>query len=1488
MTKKEGRKKNKLTVVEQLQVRPTEFLIVGIGASAGGIRALQEFFSHVPSDSDIAYVVILHLSPNHDSELASVLQSQSKIPVTQVTDKTSIEKNQVYVVPPDHHLTIDGGDICVMPNIHIEERRAPVDIFFRTLADEHGPRAVSVVLSGTGANGSMGLKRIKERGGAAFVQNPREAEYNEMPRSAIATGLVDDVLNVADIPSRIIAYRDSIGKIQIVDEAETRPELQQKALRDIFAQIRVRTGNDFSNYKRPTLLRRIERRINVHNLPDLPSYSAYMSEHPDEAQLLLKDLLISVTNFFRDEKAFLKLQHNILPAIFEGKTSNDQIRIWVAGCATGEEAYSVAMLCAEISSNMFDAPKVQIFATDIDEAAVAVAREGLYTLNDAADVSPERLRRFFIREGDDYRVRREIREIILFAHHNFLKDPPFSKLDMISCRNVLIYLNRTAQERVLETFHFALKTKKFLLLGTSESVDMASDLYTLYDRDQHIFQAREALISNYPVPESVPQFQFQNNDPLHKVEDQGKRPPRVSFGELHQRMLEQYAPPSVVVNQEYDLVHMTERAGKYFEFTAGEPTRNLLKLIRPAIRLELRSALYQAVHNKIAVETQNLSININGVIESLDIQVRPVFEDEDVEKGFILILFKPSDEATQNHKPVKVASDEPIARHMEEELIALKIQLRNSIEQHEYQAEELKASNEELQAMNEELRSSAEELETGKEELQSINEELRTVNQELKIKIEETSVNSNNLQNLVNSANIGTIFLDRNFSIRFFTPAALDIFNLKSGDYGRPITDITHKLLYEGLFKDAEQVLEHLSVLEREVGTVDDRYFMMRVVPYRTSEDRINGVVITFFDITKRRASGEALRQSEERMRLLVESAKDYAIFMLDIDRRIVSWNMGAQMMTGYSETEIKGEKSDILFTKEDRQLNLPEEEIKNAELHGIAEDERWHLRKDGTTFWGSGSVSPLRDENGKLIGFVKIMRDLTVQRNEITERIKNENLIKDYTTRLEREVADRTSELHKNYSLVQTIYDTTLIGMSVFAPIRDEQGKIIDFKIMMVNKKIEKSTNRTDMVGKLYSELYPGIKDVGLFDMMVRTLETGETSEMEYHYTNEGMDNWYSTMLVKGDDILVSTNLDITERMHLEEKRQRAFVLLQQSEELAGIGSWEYDLMTGHITWSDGMYRLFSLEKDEQINPQIYLKYATADSLSAAEHVVSALKTGEDNVEERLEISIGCKIKVLRLKATVVKNSFGEPVSVLGVDMDVTALEEAQKRLRKMETLQQQEILQVTLNTQEEERRRISESLHNGVGQLLYGTQLSMNHLTVKSAIENPDKFNEFKAYTTKLLRESIKDVRRISHELMPTVLAELGLKTAIEDVCKQLQDGVTFDCKVLLDDKKLDDYLELAVFRTVQELVVNIIKHADATDAKVEVRATDRLVIITVNDNGKGIPAQGADKPGIGISSIRNKVELLKGKINIKSESGNGTTIQVQYPLRTKVENK
>ena len=1105
---------------------PEDFLIVGIGASAGGIQVLKEFFENVPADSGMAYVVILHLSPDHDSRLAEVLQTTAAIPVKKVTEKVRVVPNNVYVVPPNEHLEMVDGHLVVTPNTSIEERRAPVDIFFRTLAESHHARAVAVVLSGTGANGSMGIKRIKERGGAAFVQNPREAEFSEMPRNSIATDLIDQVLNVAEIPKRIIAYKQSLGKVEISVEPEQRPEEQQQFLRDIFTTLRLRTGHDFSNYKRPTILRRIERRINVFDLPDLTTYAAFVRDNRDEASALLKDLLISVTNFFRDRQPFDYLETEILPKIFHGKTPEDQVRIWVAGCATGEEAYSLAMLCAERTLGAFEAPTVQIFASDIDEQAIATAREGLYTLNDAADVSPERLRRFFTKEGDGYRVRRELREMILFASHNVIKDPPFSKLDLATCRNMLIYLNQTAQERVMETFHFALNPGGYLFLGNSESVDGAGDLYATVSKENHVFQSRMASGRVfYPVPDAAG-GRFRNRESggalalpaaalTTKPEIEKIAPfQRQSFGDLHQQLLEQYAPPSIIVNEEYEILHLSENAGRFLQVVGGEPTKNLLKLIRPELRLELRAGLYQAVQNQTSVEVKNLKISAGAGDERINIHARPVLQrSEDTARGFILVLFEtlregagdlPTDAIVLSEK--LSASQEPLARQLEEELVRTKSQLRGTIEQFEIQAEELKASNEELQAMNEELRSAAEELETSKEELQSVNEELITVNQELKVKLEELSLSNNDFQNLINSTDVATIFLDRSFRVHTFTPAASRIFNLIPADFGRPITDITHRLETDELLADAEKVLDTLQTVERETRTIDGRTYLLRVLPYRTSEDRINGVVATFLDITARKLAEESVRRSGERLQRAI-NIETVGVIFFNNKIEITDCNEAFLRMCGFTAEELRAGRFSWEFFTPEEFIEPSCRAIEELNANGISTPyEKEYIRKDGSRFWALFAC--------KRIG-----------ENEIVE------FVTDITEQKQAEKSVRESE--EKY---RTLFDSIDEGFAIYELKRDEYGNVVDMLYHETNEAYERLTGLKNVVGRWASELLPNLEP-SWSEKIRQVADTGIAIRME-DYVHE-LDRWFSVHQSRiggaGSNLIASVFDNITERKRRE-----------------------------------------------------------------------------------------------------------------------------------------------------------------------------------------------------------------------------------------------------------------------------------------------------------------------------------------------------------------
>jgi two-component system CheB/CheR fusion protein len=632
------------------------------------------------------------------------------------------------------------------------------------------------------------------------------------------------------------------------------------------------------------------------------------------------------------------------------------------------------MLCLEQLPSIIDAPRIQIFATDIDEGAISVAREGLYTLNDIADVSPERQRRFFVQEGDRYRVNREIREMVLFAQHNVLKDPPFSRLDLVSCRNLLIYFNTTAQERALETFHFALRPGGYLLLGLSETVDGANDLYATVSRDQHLYQSRHVASRPYPVPESVPRLVPQTKPSAPVLSDNPSSPSgRIQWGDLHQQLLEQYAPPSLIVNEQYDILHVSARAGRYLHIMGGELSNNLLKLVRPELRLELRTAFYQAIQRQANIQLPPLKLSLDGQLETVILHVRPVLQPDNPARGYFLVLFEPTF-STENLTENVLTSVEPLARQLEDELIRVKAQLAASNAHHELQAEELKASNEELQAINEELRSAAEELETSKEELQSINEELTTVNQELKVKVEEISLSSNNLRNLINSTKIATLFLDRGFRVNLFTPAAAEIFNLIPSDYGRPLTDITHHLQYDHLLADADQVLDKLRPLEREGSTSDGRSFILHVLPYRTADDRINGVVITFVDISRRKAAEDGLRKSDEQFRQFVVASSD-SLYKMSADWMVMYQLEGNQFLADTTQP-IRSWLEDYIPHEDQASVQVTIQQAITARK--TFEFEHRVIRRDGSIGWTVSRATPLLDANGEILEWFGTAQDIS------------------------------------------------------------------------------------------------------------------------------------------------------------------------------------------------------------------------------------------------------------------------------------------------------------------------------------------------------------------------------------------------------------------------------------------------------------------------------------------------------------------------------
>lgn len=845
------------------------FPIVGIGASAGGLKAFENFFQNLPSDSGMAFVLVQHLAPHHESELADLLQNYTLMQVRQVQDRTEIRPNCVYVIPPAKDLSIRDRILYLSEPTQERGHRAPIDLFFRSLAEDQGENAVCIILSGTGTDGSLGLKAIKERGGITMAQSTADADYDGMPNSAVRTSLVDIVGTASELAAKLVEYRQTAARIRLPVDEETLSEDGSDALVKIFAQLRDRTGHDFTHYKRSTILRRIGRRLQVNQIETIASYLTYLRHSPDEVYALFKDLLISVTNFFRDPVAFDALKDQVIPLLFLDKGPQDQVRVWVAGCATGEEAYSIAILLHEYVTQLDTPPDVQVFATDLDGQAVAHARDGLYDRSIVADVSLERLTRYFVEDEGGYRVRREIREMVLFAEHNLIADPPFSRLDLISCRNLLIYLNRDVQEKAFELFHYALSPDGFLFLGSSESANAMPQLFATLEKKHHLFrrQNSDGITPRFRIPllDVESRAGFETSEELASQTR--------SLHDMYENWsLRHHTPPRLLVDSNHDIVYIFGGAGRFLLEEDGPATHNILQKIRGELRLDLRTALYQAFHKGERVVTRGLQLLIDEEIALIRMLVGHI-DDDDFPREYVEIVFErlplPEEPTLSTEQTDQVRTE--IVNRLEEELLRTRERLQTTIEEHETSTEELKASNEELQSMNEELRSTTEELETSKEELQSMNEELVTVNQELKNKIDELSHTNSDLQNLMSSTEIGTIFLDHHLRIKRFTPKAQEIFNLINTDVGRPLVHISHKLAYDTLIADAAQVLETQQTIEQEVRCDPAHWYIVRLFPYQTIDQRIDGVVINFINVTKLKAVEEELRQRNRQQETVAE-----------------------------------------------------------------------------------------------------------------------------------------------------------------------------------------------------------------------------------------------------------------------------------------------------------------------------------------------------------------------------------------------------------------------------------------------------------------------------------------------------------------------------------------------------------------------------------------------------------------------------------------
>ena len=866
MKKPDVHDENPVSNSSEIQISSsTDFPIVGIGASAGGLEALEQFFGNMPENSGIAFVVIQHLDPNHIGIMPELLQRITHMKVVQVTDHLQIEKNHVYVIPPNKNMSILNGFLYLFEAVEIRGLRLPIDFFLRSLAEDQKERSVGIILSGMGSDGSFGLKAIKEKNGLVVVQDPVTAKFDGMPQSAVNSVNVDILATAADIPAKLIKF------LKISPLTTKKPEIDTKNksnLEKIIILLRTQTGHDFSLYKKNTLFRRIERRMNVHQIEKLGVYIRFLQENPGELDILFKELLIGVTNFFRDKAVWEKLKDNVFPRLFNELPDGYTLRAWIPGVSTGEEAYSLAIVFKEAYENVKNDKNfsLQIFATDIDNDAIEKARKGVFRPNITSDVSPARINQFFTKEENTFRVKNAIREMVVFAPHNVIKDPPFTKLDLLLCRNVLIYMESELQKKLMNLFHYSLNQNGIMILGSAENENSQNNLFLSVDTKLKIYKRLETNINKEQLdfPSSFTHTIKQTSNEAKPMKITENIQPLAD-----QILLQQFAPASVLINQEGDVLYITGRTGKYLEPAAGKANWNIFAMAREGLQNELPGAIRRAKQNYSPVKLMNIKVGTNGGSQIVDITFQQI-EKPDTLKGTIMIVFNDvSDKPKILSRKSKKGNLSSTLREQELE-IELKIkteELKSTREEMQTTQEELKSTNEEMQSTNEELQSTNEELTTSKEEMQSLNEELQTVNIELQSKIADLILANNDMKNLLNSTDIATLFLDKELNIRRFTDKLTKLFKLRNTDVGRPFTDMVTNLKYPEMMKDTKEVLRTLVFKETAIPTIEQKWFTVRIMPYRTFDDHIDGLVITFIDITEAKQTEIELNKANNILR---------------------------------------------------------------------------------------------------------------------------------------------------------------------------------------------------------------------------------------------------------------------------------------------------------------------------------------------------------------------------------------------------------------------------------------------------------------------------------------------------------------------------------------------------------------------------------------------------------------------------------------------
>ena len=1396
--------------------------VVGIGASAGGLTAFKAFFVHMPDDSGMAFVLVPHLDPSHQSLMVELLTNQTEMPVCEVQDGMAIERNHVYIIPPAKYLAIQDGKLYLStpPPSKIE---TAIDHFLRSLAADQLERAIGIILSGTSSHGTLGLQAIKANGGMAMVQHPDTAEYNAMPQNAIDADIVDYILPPEEMPAALIKYvRHAYvsGAWEPAEPAET----EREQLDRVLVLLRARTKYDFRYYRKNMIMRRVLRRMGLNHIDQLDNYSKFLRKNPDEATHLMRDMLIGVTGFFREPEAYKVLEQRVIPQWFEPRNNDMPIRIWVPGCSTGEEAYSIAILLIEQFSAAQKPLNLQIFATDIDDVALEIARQGNYPVSIAADIPAERLARFFTQTGSHFRVNKQVRETVVFAAQNLISDAPFSKLDLVSCRNLLIYLEPEVQRKVISLFHFALNEDGYLFLGSSESVGRNVDLFETVSKKWRVFRRIG------PTQHASVEFPITSGYHRRGMLQPPTRPVatrELNFAELTQRLLlDDYAPASALINRRYEVLYFQGPTGDFLEPPEGEPTSDLISLARQGLQTKLRAACHKAIREGHSVSDTTSRVKRNSTWHPCTITVKPLTEPKQAE-GLLLVTFRMSESAgsaAADSGPAATALEESsVVQQLEYELNATRDDLQGTIEDMESSNEELKASNEEIMSMNEELQSANEELETSKEELQSLNEELSTVNSQLQDKIEELDKAHNDMSNLLNSSDIATLFLDTELCIRQFTPATGKLLGLIASDTGRPITTFATDFTGEGLLADARDVLDTLIPIEQLLTASNGHSYLRRILPYRTSHNRIEGLVVTFIDVTQRI---EAETESRRFSTLLYDS--NDAITMLDLDGRIMAWNRGAERMYGYSEAEaLDMNICDIMPAEHQADARKFIENIAHGEPVKSIDTRR--LTKDGRTLDVWITVSLLTAESGEPVALSTTERDLS-ERKQLDElRILSQRMLRLV------EHLPAGAVYRENNHLMMNKAAEDITGYS-----RDELATLDEWFIKLYDKQgpeIRRKYNQEREAG------FP--RKTGPISL---TRKNGEQRFVEYSaYKFDGHEVWIM------HDVTTRHEYEVV----LRDREERLHAVMDNAAEAIVVIGRE-----GVITdFNNAAQTLFGYVASEIIGKNFSMLMPSDYREAYGGYIAWLHKTGESQPVNKPREFSGQR----------------KDGSLFQMELTFTQIDHVGLYVGIMRDLSEQRALErqvADISTQEQ--LRIGQEIHDGLGQQLSGLNMIATSVKRNLARQNRPEAEQLNEITLQL-QQAIKTARDLSRGLMPVPVSPKGLKDAIMLLLKNIQDSTGINCRLKANDafNIKNPAVAMQIFRIVQEAVNNAVKHADARNINVKLSGKGSQYEIAISDDGQGFELHKAIGTGLGLRIMRYRSSIIGCNLAIESSLGKGTVI-------------